>query len=111
MRPQEALRNVELFRILDADQVEPVRVRRHPALAADAAIQDLLRPLDRLLASTDGHQHSGDVAHHVVQEGAGTDIQHDHLAVTRDAQVMKLLDRRLGLALTGAKSAEIMGTD
>ncbi|MNF51862.1 hypothetical protein D3C84_331920 [compost metagenome] len=47
----------------------------------------------------------------MVQESVGANIEHDHLAVTGHAQVVNLLDRRLGLALPGAKGAEIVGPD
>jgi hypothetical protein len=86
-------------------------MRRHPARAANPALQHLARPLRITLACANGHQHPGDVAHHVVQEGIGTDVQDNHLAMLADPQVMNLLDRRLGLALTGPKCAEIMTAD
>jgi len=46
-----------------------------------------------------------------MQEGIGPNVEHDHLAVSGHAQVMHLLDRRLGLALTGPERAEIVSTD
>lgn len=46
-----------------------------------------------------------------MQERIGADVEHDHLAVTGHAQVMHLLDRRLGLALPGAERTEIVGAN
>ena len=70
--------------------------------------QHFLGPLHRALTGADGHQHPSDVAHHVMQEGPGADIQHNHLAVARHPQVVDFLDRRLGLALPGTEGAEVM---
>ena len=86
-------------------------MRGHPAFTAVAPLQHFTGPLDRTLTRPDGHQHAGDIAHHVMQESGGTHVQHDHLAMTGHAQVMDVLDRRLGLALAGAERAEIMGTE
>ncbi|MNJ53635.1 hypothetical protein D3C77_490350 [compost metagenome] len=47
----------------------------------------------------------------MVQEGRGAHVQHDHLAVAGNAQVVDVLDRRLGLALAGAEGTEVMGTE
>lgn len=111
MRPDVTLWQRELIPVLDLHQVQPERMRRDPASATNPALQHFLGPLHRTLAGTNGHQHPGDVAHHVMQEGIGADVQHDHFAVPGHTQVMDLLDRRLGLALPRAKGAEIVSAE
>ncbi|MNZ97829.1 hypothetical protein D3C78_1170900 [compost metagenome] len=86
-------------------------MRRHAAAAPVARRENLAHPRRLALAGTDGHQHTGDVAHHVVQKGIGPDIQHDEATMLEHAQVMQGLDRRLGLALHGTERSEVMGTD
>ncbi len=91
--PDITFGQLELVTVLHLHQIQTERVGRHPASAANAALQYLTRPFDRALAGTDGHQHPGNVAHHVMQEGASTDIDDNHLAVPGHPQMMYLLDR------------------
>ena len=59
----------------------------------------------------DVDQRADEVAHHVVQEGAGAQREHDHVAVPLDRHCVHLLDRRLGLAAGGAESRKIVGAE
>ena len=58
-----------------------------------AALEHLARPFRRPLARTNGHQHTGDVTHHMVQKSIGADIQHDEAAMLDQLQVVHGLDR------------------
>lgn len=100
--------NSNSSRYSTSHKVQAERMRRDAAGATNTAFQHFPGPLHRTLAGTDGHQYPGDIAHHMVQEGAGTDIQDNHLAVAGHPQVMNLFDRRLGLALASTKRAEIV---
>ena len=55
-------------------------------------------------------QQSRDVAHHVMQEGVGGDVDGDPFAVARHAQRFDAAHRRLRLALDGAEGAEVVLT-
>src|ERR1700712_3050751 len=97
VRSHVTLRQRELVTVFDLHQIQTKWMRGHAASAAHTTLEHLPRPFDRPLSRADGHQHTGDVAHHVVQESVGTYVDDDHLAVARDAQVVQLLDRRFSL--------------
>jgi len=93
MRTDVPVRQLKLIVVLDLHQVQAVRVRRDPAQATLTAFQHLLDPLHRPLTGTNGHQHAGNIAHHVMQKRTGADVQHNHVPVTGDTQVMHFFDR------------------
>ena len=53
-------------------------------------------------------ERADDVAHHVVQESAGAQREHDQVAALHDAHFVQGLDRRLGLALRRAECRKIV---
>ena len=90
------------------DQIEPVGRRGQPALGPVGQGKDLGSPLDRPFAAAYLHEHPGNIAHHVMQEGIGADIQHDELAEPLQPQVMDLLDGGLGLTRQRPLGSEVM---
>ncbi len=97
--------------VLHPHQIESVGVSGDPTGAPVARLEHLLRPFDRPLAGTDGHQDASDVAHHMVKESVTADVQHDQPTMLQQAHVMHGLDRRLGLALHRPERGEVMGAD
>jgi len=81
VRTKIPLRQLELFRVFNPHQVQPIRMSRDPTGSTYTRLQYLLSPLNRALARSDGHQNTGEIAHHVMQKGIGTHVDHDELAM------------------------------
>src|SRR5690606_5380594 len=77
VRAEVARWQIELLGVFHLHQIEPVGMRGHATTAALRPLQHLTDPAYRTLPGADGHQHTGDVAHHVMQEGIGANVQHD----------------------------------
>src|SRR5690606_37872551 len=93
MRPKVALGQFELGRIIHLNEIQPVRMRGDPPRTPHSRFQHFLRPLYRPLAGADGHQHTGEVSNHVMQEGIGAHIDDDESSMLEQLQVMNGLDR------------------
>ena len=83
---------------------------RYPTGAANSRLKHLRRPLHRSLTGPDGHEHTGKIAHHVMEKGIGPDIDDDQPAVFEQLHMMNCLDRRLSLALPRAECTEVVRT-
>ena len=94
-------------RIDDIDEVKPCRRCRRARARAISSAHQLDDPLDRLLATPDGHQGARDIAHHVMQEGIGLDIDHDDMAMATDFNEVHVAARRARLTACGAERREI----
>ena len=110
-RYPEKAEDFELLGVLDIGEVKSVGRRGHAALRAVARFEHLFRPTGFALTGADAHQHTGDVAHHVLQEGVGVDADTHELAVTLDFKASEFAHRALGLAFGGTEGREVVRTD
>ena len=94
-------------RIDDIDEVKPCRRCRRARARAISLAHQLDDPLDRLLATTDSHQGARDIAHHVMQEGIGLDIDHDDMVMTTDFNEVHVAARRTRLTACSAEGRKI----
>ena len=69
----------------DGDQRQAVRRCGNPAPGAVATLQYLVNPAGLLIAPADRGQRARDVADHVLQEGVRSHLEHDLVAVARNA--------------------------
>ena len=76
-----------------------------------APFQNVSRPPDRLFAGADRQQHSGDIAHHVMQKRIGFHLQNHAIALSAHRQFEEAANRLAGLAFGGAERAEIVLAD
>ena len=84
---------------------------RRPRLAAIAPRQQFADPGFRLLAAPHRQQRADDVAHHVMQERIGLDVDDDAISITRHADRMHIAMRRARLTGERAECAEIVFAD
>ena len=70
-------------RIAHLPEIEPVGGRRGGAQAPVASCEHFRRPGGRRIALADPDEKPGDVAHHVVQEGVGRDLDREPVALQR----------------------------
>src|SRR5512139_4198737 len=75
------LRDAELGRVVDPAQVETVRWGSHTTQCAITRLQHLACPIGVMFTTADGHQYTGDVAHHVVQKTIGLHIDEDEFTL------------------------------
>ena len=95
----------------DPPQVQPVRRRGRLAGARVARVELLARARGRRAPLPDRQQQADDVAHHVVQERIGGDVDREPIAAARHPQRVQPPHRRARLALGGAKRAEVVLAD
>jgi hypothetical protein len=62
-------------------------------------------------ALADRHQAADQVAHHVMQEGGGFEVEHHEIAETADVGSAHDLHRRHRLTFGGAKGGKILFTE
>lgn len=93
MRADVARGQIEMIRVSNIHQIQAECWRSESSGLPTASFEHLLSPPLRSLSGADLHQNPCDIAHHVMQEGIGTDIQHDELPKTRQTQVVHTFDR------------------
>src|SRR5690606_12113808 len=111
MRSQITLWQDELLWILNLYEIQTIRMRGDSTEPTVTRLQGFTHPFDRALSGPNSHQHTGEITHHVVQEGIGPHIQDDHPPVLDNLQMMHRLDRRFGLAFECTERGEVMGAD
>ena len=82
--------------------------RRNATCGPVAALKNLARPCYFLLTDTDRRKHTGDIAHHMLQEGVRCHLQREPVATAANAYLPEITDRRRRLATGGAKRREIV---
>ena len=85
--------------------------KRGRGSVAIAALQHFAQPFGRLAPVADLDQAADEVAHHVVQECIGSELEHAAVAATGYVSAGALLHRRVRLALGGAKRAEVVDAE
>ena len=106
-RPERLPGQLIARRIDDVDEVKSRGCCRGTRTRAISPAHQLDDPLDRLLATPDGHQGTGDIAHHVVQEGIRLDVDHDQLAVTTHLDEMHVASWRARLTTCRTEGREV----
>src|SRR5690606_29671417 len=95
-------------RIQRTEEHQPGGRRGRAGEAAVAPGQQFADPVLAPRAGADLEQRTDDVAHHVVQEGVGLDVDRNHVAFAPDGDALQFAPRVAGLALAGAERAEIV---
>ncbi len=101
-------RQHELGRVSHGGKVQPVGGRGGRIDLAIVRREHGRDTLRRRITMPDRHQQPGDIAHHVVQEGIGSDFQRHPFVATRHRQPVDTAHGRLCLAFDGAESAEVV---
>jgi hypothetical protein len=65
-RGRAVRRQIVSLRITHRQQVQTFSRRGHPALGSITPLQHFPRPLDRPITDADSHQHTSDIAHHMM---------------------------------------------
>lgn len=100
-----------MMRVFSADQIKPLRMVgrwRSPPIAPG---QQFSSPVHRSASIANHHQHTQQIANHVMKEGVTDKVDADQRTIAPKPDVLKTPDGRCRLTLCRSKGGKIMLTD
>lgn len=92
-------------------QIESIGWGGDAASSPVAHLQQLGRPIDGPFAGTNGHQHAGNIAHHVVQESIGVNVEVNAVASPTHVEFVHDAHRIFRLTRERPEGREIVFAD